>query len=349
MDSFNKEDFSPSYEEEDLEANLPSDTTDAVSITANEDLDNNSILGVDSEDGGLGEFISSTQTTDNEDHSQSSRSDDSFLIKLANLTESEKFGDALSEPVAKLINNHINRDFANSSSSLKSMGDVKHASAVLDKFSKYPTPSNINNLLYCKVNDGVYKAMPAGVKKLNGELQLSEAALCKALTAQALVFEKLAALKKEANSSLNDKFNDIFSLLADSVEFSSFGRSKLNNSRRVQIMNSLNDNYKHLVHETKPGGGLLFGDCLDTAIKSVEQSNKLSKKLTSSSNQAKSAYNKTFLGRRFPHRGRGRGNSNLRWNPYDRRGTAQIYNNQSQYSQNQELTSIPQTQRSSKG
>ena len=43
----------------------------------------------------------------------------------------------------------------------------------------------------------------------------------------------LAALKKEANSSLNDKFHDIFSLLADSVEFCSFCRSKLNNSRRV--------------------------------------------------------------------------------------------------------------------
>ena len=293
------------------------DNNDDIAAASQNNLNNNNISkcsvtlkndppynGVDSVDGALGEFLNSTQPADNEDHLQQP-DDDEFINNLAQLAAVEKSGPATSAPVAKLISNHISRDYDRNSSSKTSIGDITPTNLVIQKFAKYPVPANITGLMSCKVNDSVFKALNPTSKKFNGELHLAEAAVCKSLAAQTQAFEKLADLKSQLKDSpLREQFNTVFSLLADSVEFCSFNRAKVNETRRVHMLSSLNDNYKHLVTETKAENGLLFGNNLESAMKSVEQTNRLSRKLAPNT---KLTGSKPFLGRGYPPQGRGRG------------------------------------------
>lgn len=82
----------------------------------------------------------------------------------------------------------------------------------------------------------------------------------------------MAALKEKCPKTLNSQFNEIFTLLASSVEFSCLGRTKTNDIRRDQILNGLNDSYKHSSTATKPENGFLFGANLESAMRSLENS-----------------------------------------------------------------------------
>lgn len=86
------------------------------------------------------------------------------------------------------------------------------------------------------------------------------------------------------------------------MEFGSFARAKENDTRRGQILTSLNEDYKHLAAETKAESGLLFGINLESAMKSVESANGLSKKLMFMGPRNQNA-GRHFLG---PSRGRSR-------------------------------------------
>ena len=81
--------------------------------------------------------------------------------------------------------------------------------------------------------------MTPSIKRVNGELQLVEAALCKSLTSQAAALEKLLQTKSKAPKELKSQFNQVFSLIADSVELSSFACFKTNESRREQILSQI--------------------------------------------------------------------------------------------------------------
>lgn len=54
------------------------------------------------------------------------------------------------------------------------------------RFNKYSS----TQLLYCKVKEGVYKAMSPTAKRSNSDLQLAEAAVGHTLTAEAMAFDK---------------------------------------------------------------------------------------------------------------------------------------------------------------
>ena len=148
------------------------------------------------------------------------------------------------------------------------------------KFKEFPVPENIPSLCPNRVNDGVFKALSAPCKKLNGDLHLVETALCKSMNAQALALEKLVDLKAKLSKDLGAQVNEVFTLMANSVEFNCLARARTNEVRRAQILNGLNANYKHLAVETKPENGLLFGSNLEASMRSVEVSNRLSQKLS---------------------------------------------------------------------
>ena len=65
----------------------------------------------------------------------------------------------------------------------------------MGKLKNYPVPANTPELKACKVNDGVFKAMRAPEKKLNGDLHLVEAAICKSINAQGLAMQKVLELQ----------------------------------------------------------------------------------------------------------------------------------------------------------
>ena len=297
------------------------DRHDASSANNNNILDEEVAAGVDPGDAALGSFLKDTHVNE-EEHSLHSTSGTEYLDQLSDLI-ADHDGPELNTAVAKLINTHLSRNFNRQTT--KNFEDKNsHASLVMGKLKNYPVPANTPELKACKVNDGVFKAMRAPEKKLNGDLHLVEAAICKSINAQGLAMQKVLELQDSIKKTdLGAKFNEVFKLLADSVEFQCFGRSKVNEVRRDQILNQLNDSYKYLSSQSKPEKGLLFGPNLEADMRSVELANRLSKKL------APKSTNRPFLGQQ---RGRGRGfrsrNQQRGYHPYQRPQYHQNYSNQ---------------------
>lgn len=262
----------------------------------------------------LGEFLTNTQSKKaSEEEHCSATNEDQFLNQLACLA-AEKQGPEVHVAVATLVNNNLKRDFTKGNRSFED--DNSQTSLVVNKFKKYPTPANVSQTMPCRVNDGVFKAMKAQSKKLNSELHLVEITNCKAINAQITSMEKVLELKSLIKKpELEDKFNEVFSHLANSIEFLCLGRAKTNDIRKEQILGQLNDAYKHLASETKPEMGLLFGENLEAKMRSVESANRLSKKLSSSTTT------NPFLGRgstRNRGRYRSRGYNSRGYQPYPR-------------------------------
>lgn len=216
-------------------------------------------------------------------------------------------GPAVHNSVAKLVNNHLDRDFRKSTqASDSSSNNVSATARVLEKLSQTLIPENLPLLQSCRVNEGMFKAMTAIPRKYNGELRLIESATCKAMVCQAQAMEKLLNLKSLAAKSLGPSFDEVFKDIATSIEFSAFGRAKVNSARREIILDNVNDSYKHLSRTTVPAGGLLFGDDLQNAMKSVESSNRLSVKLSDRLGKPNNSGFRPFLGQRGRFRGRPR-------------------------------------------
>lgn len=224
------------------------------------------------------ELINSTEF-DSEDHNHAFLPDqDAFFDKLA----TKRPGAEFSDPMGKLINHHA-RDFGQPEDKAVSSKDTSQPALVA---------SNLCQLCLCQANVDVLTAMTPSAKIINEDLHLVEAAICNSLSSQALAFDKLMALKEMVPISCRDKFNDIFDLMENSVELSSFGRARVNESRRNQIHLSIKDNYPQLAHETRPENGLLFGNNLEHAMKSVKSPKGPGKKLSGSANES----SRFFLG-----------------------------------------------------
>ena len=130
--------------------------------------------------------------------------------------------------------------------------------------------------------------------------------------------QKLVELKQAASDAASKKFNDIFKLLADSVELSCFGRARVNEARRNNILSTLNSSYRQLATTPSASEGLLFGKNLEDAMQSVDSVNELSERLASRAPAAPrnpvSASQFPFLGQR--PQGRSRGYPRGRHQPY---------------------------------
>lgn len=230
--------------------------------------------------------------------SQEEQDNHDIVDTLAAEAMAEK-GPILHASVAKLIGNHLSRDFSRTQQGQEDQ--LSPGSLVFNKLKTYKVPENVSQLIPCRVNDSVAKALPSGAKKVCTELHMVESALCKAMTAQGLAMEKLIMLKNHLPNSTMNEFNEVFRCLADSVEFSAFSRERVNDSRRSRLLSNLNSNYRHLNSTTQASNGLLFGNDLEAAMRSVESTNRLSQKL-SASRQSSTHYSSSFL-----ERGRGRG------------------------------------------
>lgn len=225
---------------------------------------------------------------------------DSFLESM--MTNNESNGPPVQDTVAKFFKNQLNRDFVHMS--VKSTDECSNDSAtVLTKMRNIRCPSNVPELKPCTVNSSVYRVVPAQTKRVNLNAQLSEQAICMSMAKQAELMQGLLDLKDEIKPSGAEKLQELLKLTGNSVELLSFARTRANVSRRDLILANINNNYKALGSKTAPGDGLLFGNNLTEAMKDVEDSYKLSKKLSKSSDTINPS-KKDFLGR---GRGRRRG------------------------------------------
>ena len=225
--------------------------------------------------------------------------DDDILAFLTAQAQ-EKVGPPLADNVTKLITCLLKKDYRRFVNG--SFDDQSHGAEMVKKMRDVLIPDNVPDLKACKVNDCIFKSLPPAIKKESAEMQVVESALCKGITAQAKVMELLMGLKKEISASANAKINETLKLLNDSIEFSVFARSRVNDSRRDRISTNINSAYRNLNVTTKPADGLLFGGEMEAAIKQVETTNRLASKLAPRDNNNRRG---PFLYR--GPRGRGRG------------------------------------------
>ena len=236
---------------------------------------------------------------------------DSLLDSM--FSNNDVSGPPVHEHVARFFSNQLARDFSQLKEGFRSLdGGETDSSVVLSKMKDLAPPSNIDELRPCTVNGSVYRAMPPLSKRFNMQGQFAEQGICRTLTTQAKIMEGLLELKDHLKPSGSEKLQDLLKLTGNSVEFLAFSRARVNEGRRSMILANINGGYRSLASKTVPKNGLLFGDDLAGAMREVEDSNRLAKKLvkhdfqTSSGSGAKAH----FLGR-----GRGRGR-NFRRHPY---------------------------------
>lgn len=262
-------------------------------------------------DSAMDDFINEVTPSSSKEARILQASEDDLLEALA-LEVQEKKGPPIHSSVAKLINNHLSRDFRRFTSGGVVTGaddQVSHGALVVEKMKKLTFPDNLSELTTCKINAGVYKALPNSARKNCNDMQVIESSMCKSITAQGLALEKLVDVRHKFPEA-GDQINEIFKLMNDSLEFNCFARARTNDARRDQVLASVNSNYRHLSISTKPSDGLLFGSDLEGAMKAVESANRLSQKLVTPTNKPVGGSSRSFLGQR----GRGRG----RMRPYPR-------------------------------
>lgn len=262
--------------------------------------------------------IQPAETSSAIEASSSNHQHEDELLELLALEAKEKRGPPVHGSVAKLINTHLGRNFSSRLILVKQQGsaldeETSQSALVIKKIKTYEVPDNMPELCTSKVNSGVYKALSASAKRESGAAQVVDTALCKSITAQSRAMGKLVKIK-QMFPNVSSELNDVFKLLADAAEFSTFAKFRVNESRRDNILASLNTQYSHLSCTTKPGDGLLFGSDLEGAMKSVETANRLSQKLAASHNKISQ---KSFLAGSRRGRGRSRGgyHSQKRYRP----------------------------------
>lgn len=122
----------------------------------------------------------------------------------------------------------------------------------------------------------MYKALRPTAKRNCACLQLIELTIiCKDTVTEEIAVRKIADLREKL---IGSSLNDVVRIMADSIEFDTFARGRVNGTRRDMILFDININYWHLANVTGTKGGLLFGDNIEGAVRLVEPANRQFKK-----------------------------------------------------------------------
>jgi hypothetical protein len=158
-----------------------------------------------------------------------------------------------------------------------------------EKLKSVLVPEGAEFLAQSRINNAVYPLLSPSLKRQNSEALKLESAITKSAIIQAEVMQQILEIKKLLPASQAGLVNDSMKQIAKSIEILGFGRIKLNENRRSNIVASLNPGFKRLLTETSPGEGLLFGNSLGDALKEIESANKMTARL--SGNNVEDDYN----------------------------------------------------------
>ena len=117
----------------------------------------------------------------------------SFLLSLSAEASDIRAPD-VPAGIDTLINSHLNRNFK-----LKNPDSINPSLKVAEKFKNYGVPGNLPGLKVNTVKDCVYKVLSAVPKRINGDLQIAEACLCKSVCAQSQALESMLKLRDSLN------------------------------------------------------------------------------------------------------------------------------------------------------
>ena len=149
----------------------------------------------------LNDFIGSLKSNNNKSHD----SDGVDMVELLAIQAQELSGPAFSDNVAKLANCLVTKDYKKMLNA--PLDETSHGAKAVSKIEDCKIPSNVSELKSCKVNDCVYKVLRTDIKKNSNNLHVVESAICKSITAQGLVLDKLAQMILNRLSSLTKDLN----------------------------------------------------------------------------------------------------------------------------------------------
>ena len=201
-------------------------------------------------------------------------------------TQADSSGPPVSEGLANIINNVIRERGPRKE-------DEKKRNRVLEKNLR---PENCSSLPAPRVNKEIWGPLMSGTRTPDIEYQKTQNALLRAIGPLANVIDMI--IKDDPNGE-NSKMSSIVDNLMESIRLISFANDDINHLRRSNIKSDLSSEYKSLCSSQNPVNASLFGDNIADQLKSIQDANKVGKKIGG---------NNPFLGSRPSwHRGAGRG------------------------------------------
>ena len=171
---------------------------------------------------------------------------------------------------------------------------------------KFPTPANIDCLEVPRANEPIYLKLSATAKNKDKAIQDNQAVFMKVVNAMVKITDILSEHEKES-----DWVKEAMKVSTDAITLSASLKCDWLRARRDDIKPSLPDDFKSLASENVPlNAKNLFGDDLEGSIKTVENTNKIAKKMDS--------------GKKKPNQG---GNNNNKNSKFQQRKKKRFYNN----------------------
>ena len=173
--------------------------------------------------------------------------------------------DTLGLPVKEAVANFVKKAFAK-----PVKGDV-----VKKLKDSMKVPENLDCLLVPRLNVPIYVKVPADVKNRDRASQDNQATFMKVVSALVKITDVLGEHETEGQW-----IQDTMKLAADAITVSASLQNSWLKTRREIIKNSLPEDFKRLTAEEVPlTAKNLFGDDLEGSIKSLENTNKVTKKM----------------------------------------------------------------------
>ena len=154
---------------------------------------------------------------------------------------------------------------------------------------KFPAPSNIDCLDVPRANGPIYLKLCATAKNKDRAIQENQAIFMRVVSALVKVTDTLAEHEKEG-----EWVKDTMKVSTDAITLAASLKKEWLKSRREDIKPSLPDDFKSLASEDIPlNAKNLFGDDLEGSIKTVENTNKIAKKMEAPTKKRPANQNKS--------------------------------------------------------
>ena len=162
---------------------------------------------------------------------------------------------------------------------------------------KFLFPKNCEILSVPKVNKEIWRLLPASARNSDIAIQKPQTLIAHAIVPIVRVVEVLIKADPQGD---NEETNETVNRLMEAISMMAMANDDLNHVRRNSIKPNLNADFRSLCSSQNAVTDNLFGDNITDQLKTIQEANKLGKKL--SDEQSKSVFfsgnKKPFLGSR---------------------------------------------------
>ena len=207
------------------------------------------------------------------------------MAKSVNLAEST--GPAINEQLAKVVTQYLERGM-----------DKESFEKLLEKSVR---PENCDRLKVVRVNSAIFNNVSKDTKQEDICLQKVQRPLVAGIINLVTMLDQLLKSSETANMEL-------LSVLSKTIGILCTSSHELDIRRRWLFKSEMKEEYKALCSESHPVEGELFGDQLSQSVKDLNETNKVTSKLTKRKSYGRQGQIPPFLGSSFRPRSRFRTN-----------------------------------------